>query len=433
MQDGEKPRNVFSNRNFRLVFLGALVSELGAVLYSFAVGFYILEISSNNAFLQGLYLALCGIMLLLFTPVGGVLGDRFNKARIMFICDYCKGGLILLATLLMIAFHAPQAHLLILFAIGILGYIVSGIFNPASGALLPYIVDDEQLQQANAYFSVKNALQGILGVVLAGVLYAALPINLLFLIVGICYVLSGISEMFIRYTHKRSEEKMTARIMLEDMKSSVRYLKGQKPILAILSAIIFINFFFTPIGGNLIPYFVKTDVAAAPSYLFDRFMSPEMWSSVFIMMMGVSTLIGSLIMSTRKQADKIGHQIAIRLCETSAVLVAGSAGYWLFVSRGTSLNAFLVLFCVSCFLCGFLIAFINIPSTTALMRIVDKDQLSKITSILNIISQGLMPVASVAAGAILQMFGSLMLLIICTAGFTITAVSLLVNKSAKEI
>ena len=62
----EKTANVFSLRNFRLVFFGALVSELGATLYSFAVSFYILEISGNNAFLQGLYLALCG----------GVLGDR---------------------------------------------------------------------------------------------------------------------------------------------------------------------------------------------------------------------------------------------------------------------------------------------------------------------------------------------------------------------
>ena len=87
-------RNVFFNRNYRLVFFGALVSELGAILYSFAVSFYILEITDNNAFLQGLYLALCGGMLLLATPVGGVLGDRFNKAKIMFLCDYMKGGII---------------------------------------------------------------------------------------------------------------------------------------------------------------------------------------------------------------------------------------------------------------------------------------------------------------------------------------------------
>ena len=80
-----KDRNVFAGRNFRLVFFGALVSELGAVLYSFAVSFYILEISNNNAFLQGLYLALCGVAMLVLTPVGGVLGDRFNKARIMYV------------------------------------------------------------------------------------------------------------------------------------------------------------------------------------------------------------------------------------------------------------------------------------------------------------------------------------------------------------
>ena len=45
----QKKDNVFASRNFRLVFLGALVSELGAILYSFAVSFYILDLSGNNA------------------------------------------------------------------------------------------------------------------------------------------------------------------------------------------------------------------------------------------------------------------------------------------------------------------------------------------------------------------------------------------------
>ena len=67
-RDIQMKDNVFRNRNFRLVFLGALVSELGALLYSFAVSFYILQISGNSAFLQGLYLALCGAAMLVFTP-----------------------------------------------------------------------------------------------------------------------------------------------------------------------------------------------------------------------------------------------------------------------------------------------------------------------------------------------------------------------------
>ena len=178
-----KKNNVFRNRNFRLVFLGALVSELGALMYSFAVGFYILQISNNNAFLQGLYLALCGVALLVVTPVGGVLGDRFNNAKIMYVCDYLKGGVIILATVLMLLFREADVHIAILFTLGILGNVISGLFNPAAGALLPHIVETDQLQQANAYSSIKGSLEGIVGIVLAGVLYAVLPIHTLFFLI----------------------------------------------------------------------------------------------------------------------------------------------------------------------------------------------------------------------------------------------------------
>ena len=45
MNDKASVRNVFSVRNFRLVFFGALVSEIGSVLYSFAVSFLILDLT----------------------------------------------------------------------------------------------------------------------------------------------------------------------------------------------------------------------------------------------------------------------------------------------------------------------------------------------------------------------------------------------------
>ena len=120
----EKKSNVFQSRNFRLVFLGALVSELGATLSSFAISFYILEISDNNALLQGVFLAVCGVVLLLVTPVGGVFGDRFNKAKIMVLCDYLKGALFLLAAAAMLIAPSHTAHIVILFILGILGNII---------------------------------------------------------------------------------------------------------------------------------------------------------------------------------------------------------------------------------------------------------------------------------------------------------------------
>ncbi|MBQ3183289.1 MAG: hypothetical protein IJB57_06445, partial [Clostridia bacterium] len=68
--ESEVKVNVFNNKNFLLVFLGSLVSDLGSVIYSFVVGFYILEISNNNAFLQGVYLAVCSIVLLVVMLIG---------------------------------------------------------------------------------------------------------------------------------------------------------------------------------------------------------------------------------------------------------------------------------------------------------------------------------------------------------------------------
>ena len=433
MNGEKKAINVFANRNYRLVFLGALVSELGALLYSFAVGFYILEISENNAFLQGLYLALCGVALLLFTPVGGVLGDRINKAKIMYVCDYIKGGMIILATVLMTVLPSPAAHIVILFILGILGNAVSGIFNPAAGAMLPNIVEPQQLQQANAYFSIKSSMESILGVVLAGVLYAVLPLNVLFLAVGACFMASGVSEMLIRYAHTPSAEPITLRLAVSDMKDGVLYLRSQKAIMAILGAVLFINFFITPMTGNFIPYFIKTDLASAPAYLLDGFLKPELWSSVFSVCIGASSLIGAVMMSAGKQEEKCGLKVAKRLCVFSGVMIALAIGYGCLVSAGVSLNAFLLLFCAGCLVIGFLLSFINIPLSTTIQRRVESSKLSKVSSLVSVGSQGMVPIASVLAGAALQNFGSAVLLAICAAGFTVTAVLLLTNRHIRSI
>jgi MFS family permease len=428
-----KPENVFRTRNYRLVFFGALVSEIGALLYNFAVSFYILQVSGNSAFLQGLYLALCGVALLLFTPVGGVLGDRFSKAKIMYLCDFCKGGTIILATVLMLLFPAADAHIVILFALGIIGNIISGIFNPASGALIPNIVKENQLQQANSYFAVKSAVEGILGVVLAGVLYAALPVHTLFFLVGATFLASGVSEMLIRCPHTPSPDRLTLRSAVRDMGDGLKYLKTQKAILALLGAVVFINFFFAPVTGNFLPFFVRTDLANAPSYLLDRFLTPELWSSVISVCIGIGSLIGAAVLSARKPPEKCGHAVAVQICYTAAVMIFLALAYWLLVDRGNSLNVFLPAFCAVGCVTGLLLAFINIPISTAIMRVVDRDKLSKVNSIISIGCQGMVPIASVLAGMILQSFGSSVLLFFCALGFAAAAVFLLMNKPVREL
>ena len=117
----------------------------------------------------------------------------------------------------------------------------------------------------------------------------------------------------------------------------------------------------------------------------------------------------------------------------AAVMIALAAGYWLLVDKGSSLNAFLIAMSAGSLILGFLISFINIPATTMIMRVVDKDKLSKVMSIISVALQGLIPVASLLAGAVLQYMGSSVLLFVCAAGFTFTALAMLFNRKVRDI
>ena len=429
----EKKTNVFSLRNFRLVFFGSLVSQLGHALYSFAVSLYILEITGNNAFLQGLFLRLGSAALVIVTPFGGVLGDRFNKARIMYTCDFVNGTVIILATVLMFLMKDASSHVVILFALGILFHMVNGIFSPASSALIPEIVEPQQLQQANSYFSIQTSINSIFGVILAGMLYAVMPVHLLFLAVGLCYIFSAVLEMFVRYEQKNTEGALTVKDVFSDMKSGLIYISSQKPVMVIMSIALFINFFSTPITSNFLPYFVQTDVATAESYLFDHVLTPEMWMSVFNVSLAVFYLVGAAVMSVRKGEEKIGKSIAAEIMKMAVSMIILTAGYKILVADGKSLNVFLILTCIWFALVGYLMPCVNIPISTVMMKRVDTGMLSKVMGLISVISQGFVPLATVLGGVILQKSGTFTLMVVCSVGFTLTALFMYFNKYMKEV
>ena len=187
------------------------------------------------------------------------------------------------------------------------------------------------------------------------------------------------------------------------------------------------------VASNFIPFFVRTDLANAPSYLLDHVLTPELWSSVISVCVGVGSLIGAAVLSSRKPAEKCGHTVAVRLCISAAIVVSLAEGYWLLVDRGLGLNIFLPFFCAGGLATGVMLSAINIPINTATMRLVDRDKLSKVNSIISVGSQAMIPIASVLAGAVLQGLGSSVLLFACALGFSVTAVMLLMNKAVREL
>ena len=430
-----KTRNVFANRNFTLTFLGALVSNVAALFYSFAVSFYILKITNNNALIQGLYLAVGGITFCVVTLFGGVISDRFNKAKIMYMCDYSKGGIIVGFTLLlMLVIKSVVWQVASLFIVTVLLNAIAGIFTPASASLLPQIVKEQQFQQAQSYFSILNSFQSIVGVILAGILYTLVPINVLFMIVGGCYILSAISEMFIRYDSKfeKRDEKLTIKMVFDDIKSGFKYLVSIKAILAMMICVLFINFFFSPIFDNFAPYFIATDVTGT-NYIFHEYMAPEMWSSFFSVAVGLGSLIMGIVLSTLKQREKCNGLVRWSMIAVSLAVTSMAVSYVLFKSSYIDINALLIIVIAILFVVGVCIVLINVPSTTVMMRIVDKDKFGKVSSVSNIGSQGLIPLSMFLGGLALNYIGSIGLLATCAGGLLITSLILFFIKPVREI
>ena len=429
----EKLKNVFCYKNFTLTFLGAFVSNLGNTLYTFAVSFYILALTNNNAFIQGLYLATGGIVYVLVTLFGGVISDRFHKGKIMFICDYAKGGMLVAFTLLlMLVIQNPTAKVAILFVIAVIGNIIAAIFSPAASSLLPHIVPEKSFQQAQSYNSLMQSSLGILGVILAAVLYSVLDIHILFFIVGGCYILSGVSEMFIKYNYQKNTDKLTIKSTFQDIGDGMKYIASLKPLLFLMLGILLLNFFVSPLSANFLPYFVATDVASH-NYLFSSFLTPEMWSSVIQVAYAIGMIIMAVVLSSRPQKDRIYKGLSISLIIFATLYVVLTVIYILFASNVADINVMLIAFVPIGITMGMTLITINIPITTKMLTIVDKDRLGKVNSVVDVGSQGLIPLSNFLAGLVISGLGPSWLCIISTGGLSLMTIILVLNKHVKQL
>lgn len=425
--------SLFKNKNFFLLFQGTLTSNIAATFYSFALSFHILKITDNNAFLQGLYLGMCGLTFVIFSFVGGVLADRWNKVKIIYLSDFLKGGFILLSAIPLYFFiknNQITAQLIIIFIVGFLNHVIAAIFSPASTALIPELVNKELLQRANSYFSMLTSFVSIIGIILAGLLYSYLSLILLFLMIGLLYIASGISVLFIKAVHHKKTDVITLKLMMNDFSAGIKLLWNIKPIFYIILGALFLNFFISPFASNLLPFIIKTDIANADYFLKDKF-APEMWLSIFSALLGLGSLIMALIIGSSPQKEKHGKAIKFFLSLIAFILVIHTVAYFLFKSN--NINVFIIITSLVMLLLGVATIGVNIPISVTVQKNIPEGMLAKVSSVINIGSMGLTPFAALIAGALLNSFGGGGLFIFIAGGLTVVTVLIVFAKDISNI
>ncbi len=267
------PRRVW-NRNFILLWQGQLVSTVGTVAFNIALGFWVLRATGSSA-IMGSVIATAALFQVVGGPLGGVLADRWSRKRIIVLTDLASGAAIIGGSALV---YADRLEIWMVFVGAAFLGLVAALFRPAVRASIPDLVPSRQLDKGNSAFGIIQQLSGIIGNTLGGALYTMLGAPLLFLINGITFIASSISEAFMRLPKQSDGEEdasdetsagpvpPSAEVRPKiraglggELKEGLRFV-WRNPVLRLqMLNIGMLNLFLTMGGVLYLPYFERSD------------------------------------------------------------------------------------------------------------------------------------------------------------------------------
>lgn len=157
-------RRVLANRNLVLLWSGQSLSLLGDTFYMIATPWLVLQLT-GDALALGTVMATAGIPRAVFMLVGGAFSDRYPPKVIMLLSDAIRLALEAAMAVLVLT---GGIRLWMLYAFSLAFGIVAGFFQPASAAIIPQIVDKEDLAPANSLLQGTAQLSMFVGPALAG-------------------------------------------------------------------------------------------------------------------------------------------------------------------------------------------------------------------------------------------------------------------------
>ncbi|HSB28546.1 MAG TPA: MFS transporter [Pyrinomonadaceae bacterium] len=220
------------NRNFRQLWLGQVVSQMGDWFDTIALYTIILNLTGSGRDV-GLLLVARFVPSFLFGPISGVVADRFSRRTIMIWSDLLR-AIVVLGFL----FVRRADQLWIIYVLTVLQLALSTFFEPAKTAAVPSIVADRELVAANAISSVTWSVMLTLGAAIGGIITGWFGTNAAFILDALSYVLSAVLIFSVKLPKrpKRERQKLTVgrAIGITETLEGARYVKRRPSVLAFL-------------------------------------------------------------------------------------------------------------------------------------------------------------------------------------------------------
>ncbi|HJX91792.1 MAG TPA: MFS transporter [Pyrinomonadaceae bacterium] len=409
IRGGRRMFRALSNRNYRLFWAGAFLSNVGTWMQAVAQGWLVLQLT-NSAFWLGLDGFMATAPGFLLTLVGGVFADLIDRRRLLIYTQVVAGvAALVLATLVVTNVVNRWMVLGFSFVTGC----CMALASPSYLAMTYDLVGREDLANAIAMNSTQFQLSRVIGPALAGVGFKLFGLAGCFYANGLSFIAVVVSLVKVRPLQQREPAAHAVNdrhAFLRDLFEGFRYVRNRPRVssLLLLSAV---NSMF---GA---PYFTMV-----PIYARDIFHLGETGLALMMGTAGVGAFFGALLIAylgdfKRKGWFVLGGAMIFGMCVTNFALSSRLALSLLFL-----------------FGLGFALVCSVSITNTLLQKLVTDEMRGRVMSMFILSFMGTMPIGNILAGTASYRFGTPHTL--AAGGLVVTLVALTVaifNKRLRHL
>ena len=375
-------------RDYRLLFIGQLISSIGNTFYSVALPWYMLT-QGGGPINLGLVLTAYGVPLGVTTLLGGWLSDKLRARRVMLFADAACA--VVTSGLAWATFGAHAPLWMIASLTAAMGAF-EGLFAPASQAIAPDLLPESQLQAANGLFYALMRLAQLIGPSVAGFVVARATASDGFAIDAATFVASVTTLIFIRngalnpafHTGDTDPTQATADTASPPEQDSLWRFALATPFFLILLLVILVgNLFNGAVMEVAIPALAQGPLhAGAQGYGF------------ILTGWGAGALLGALLASALGSRVNRGFQ-SILFFTAQIPFIVGIA---------FSVNTLMAIGCMGAF--GLLNSLGNVSFLTLFQRRLPRNMLGRIMGVFTFCNFATLPLSVALGGFATARFGA---------------------------
>jgi MFS family permease len=354
-------------RDFRVLWFGAFTSTIGTWMQKVAQNWLVLTMT-GSAFFLGLDTFLGELPILLFTLIGGVVADRYDRRRLLMSSQYVQMATAFALAALVYWDVVRIWHVL---ALSVITGLAQAFGGPAYQSLLPSLVDKPHLPNAIAFNSIQFNLARVIGPLLAGAALTAFGMVACFGLNGVSFlaVILAITSLHIRHTPPAATSRMR-----HELSGGLRYVQANPSLIGLAT----LGFATTFLGNPLLTFL--------PLFAERVFAGGVGQYTQLMAFAGGGAVVGALVVAWLGKFHHMGRTLLL-LQLAFGLLVALFA-----VTRLLWLNAILLFAAAACMV----MVFAMLSSLVQLQA--PNEMRGRVMSIYMVAFRGGMPLGSLAGG-----------------------------------